>query len=330
MAKAHSVAMASFKILDLLLGDELVGARLRTRRRLYLAGAFAFVAAVRIGLYLWAHESTAFTTDFDQLYHSAVALANGLNPYRSPPPHLKYPFFYPLPAALVAMPFAALPIALARPAFDIAVGWIFAYALWRRAPYALLALFSGAYLFAMRAGQTTPMMVAGSLIPALGFLLTVKANTGLACLIARPSREAIFGGLAVLALTVILVPSWPLDWWAAIQHQSQHIRPPILRPFGWLLLFAAFRWRTPGGRLLLALAVIPQNTLPHELVPLVLIPGNMVEMAVYVVGSWVAVALTAVAMEQATSLSGLVSDVWPVLLLSVYLPALYMVLRNKR
>jgi hypothetical protein len=64
-------------------------------------------------------------------------------------------------------------------------------------------------------------------------------------------------------------------------------------------------------------------------VPLVLIPQNAVEMAIYIVGSWVAVAFTSVGMERATSLSGLVTDVWLVLLLSVYLPALFMVLRNR-
>jgi hypothetical protein len=311
-------------------GDKLVEKPTEPRRRIYLAGALLFVAALRVGLYVLAHETTAFTTDFDLLYHSAVTLADGTNPYRSTPDHLRYPLFYPLPAVLVAMPFTALPIALARPAFDIAVGWIFAYALWRQASYALLALFSGAYIFAMRAGQTTPLVVAASLIPALGFLLTVKPNTGLACWIARPSRPAVIGGVGLLALTLVLLPSWPLDWWAAIQDQSQHIRPPILRPFGWLLLLAAFRWRTSGGQLLLALAIIPQNILPHELVPLVLIPGNAVEMAVYVVGSWVAVALTSGAQEQATSLTGLVAEVWPVLLLSVYVPMLYLVLRRPR
>lgn len=309
-------------------GDKMAEKATRLERRIYLAGALLFVAALRVGLYVLAHESTAFTTDFDLLYHSAVSLTEGMNPYRSTLGNLRYPLFYPLPAVLVAIPFTALPIALARPAFDIAVGWTFAYALWRQAPYALLAVFSGAYIFAMRAGQTTPLVVAASLIPVLGFLLTVKPNTGLACWIARPSRYAAIGGLGLLALTVLLLPSWPLDWWAAIQSQSQHIRPPILRPFGWLLLLAAFRWRTSGGRLLLALAVIPQNSLPHELVPLVLIPGNAVEMAVYVVGSWIAVALTSVGQEHATSLTGLVVEVWPVLLLSVYLPMLYLVLRR--
>jgi hypothetical protein len=300
------------------------------QRYLHLAGAFALVAGIRIWMYVWAQESASFTTDFDQLYHSAVTLLAGGNPYTWVPVHFRYPLFYPLPAVLVAVPFTVLPLPLARPAFDIAVGWVFAYALWRYAPHALLALVSGAYLFAMRAGQTTPLVVAGSLLPVLGFLLTVKTNTGLTCLIARPSRHAIVGGLTLLGISLVLLPSWPGDWWASIHQQSQHIRAPILRPFGWILLFAALRWRTAGGRLLLALALIPQNSLPHELLPLVLIPANAVEMAIYVIGSWIAVAFTSVDMARASSLSGLVNDVWLALLLSVYLPALYMVLRRPR
>lgn len=51
-------------------------------------------------------------------------------------------------------------------------------------------------------------------------------------------------------------------------------------------------------------------------------------MGVFVVGSWIAVAFTSVGQEHATSLPGLVTEVWPVLLLSVYLPALFMVLRR--
>jgi len=305
------------------------GAALRNGQHwLYLLAALLFVAAVRITMYVWAHESVSFTTDFDLLYYSAKTLTHGINPYRSSPPQIRYPLFYPLPAVLLAIPFTALPIQFARPAFDIAVGWIFAYGLWRYAPYALLAILSGAYLFALRAGQTTPLVVAGALVPTLGFLPTIKSNTGLACFIGRPSREALIGGVGVLLVSLVLVPSWPADWWRAIHQQSEHIRPPIVRPFGWLLLLGALRWRTPGGRLLLALAVIPQNTLPHELLPLVLIPTNAVEMAIYVVGSWVAVGFTAVGMQHAPSLSSLIAEVWPALLVSVYLPSLFIVLRQ--
>jgi hypothetical protein len=324
-AVGHSIGT----VLDRILGDGAVEQSHRYRRRFYLAAAVVLVAVVRIGLYFWARESAEFLTDFDQLYKAGVILMDGGNPYRSITAQLRYPLFYPLPAVLVALPFTLLRLELARPAFDIVVGWVFAYALWRNAPYRLLALVSGAYLFAMRAGQTTPIVVAGSLVPALGALLTIKANTGLACFIARPNRRALVGGLGLLTLAVVLLPSWPLDWWAAI-HMQRHIRAPLLRPFGWLLLLAAFRWRTSGGRLLLALALIPQNTLPHELLPLALIPSNAVEMAIYVVGSWVAVAFTSVGMQHAPSLIALITDVWPMLLVFVYLPALYMVLRRPK
>jgi hypothetical protein len=110
-------------------------------------------------------------SDFDLLYHAAEHLLQGENPYPIARQWFPFPLFYPLPAVLLAAPFTLLPIEQARPAFDIMVGSVFAYALWRyRGNYALLALLSGSYLFAMRNGQTNPLMVGASLIPALGFL----------------------------------------------------------------------------------------------------------------------------------------------------------------
>jgi hypothetical protein len=296
----------------------------------WLALGMMYVATTRIALYLWAGESAAFTTDFDLLYYGAASLSKGANPYLTIHEHLSYPLFYPLPAVLLGLPFTVLPIAIARVVWDIVVGWGFAVALWRvRGTYALLALLSGAYLFAMRNGQTTPLLVAASLFPRWGFLLTVKPNTGLALWCARPTRAGVIGGILVLLVSVIILPSWPLDWWAAIHQRSTHIMPPLLRPFGFLLLLAALRWRTPEGRLVLALAVIPQNTLPHELVPLALIPANVVEMAIYATGSWLTLIVTAAGEDRATSLSGLVSDAWPALLVCVYLPMLWLVLRRR-
>src|SRR6185436_9301034 len=116
-----------------------------------------------------------------------------------------------LPAVLLAVPFTAIPLWLARPLFDVLVGWAFVFALWKyRGPYALLALASGAYLFAMAQGQTTPLMVAASLIPALGFLFAVKPNTSGALWIARPSWLPILGVSLFLALSLAVQPTWPL------------------------------------------------------------------------------------------------------------------------
>jgi hypothetical protein len=219
---------------------------------------------------------------------------------------------------LLAVPFTAIPLAPARLIFDVLVGWGFVYALWRyRGTFAILAVLSGAYLFAMLNGQTTPLMLAASLVPALGFLLAVKPNASAALWIARPSRIAVLGVSAFLLLSLLVLPSWPLDWWTALQQDNTDLVPPVLRPFGLVLLLAALRWRSPEGRLLLAIAFIPQNALPYELVLLALIPANLVEMGIYVAGSWIAVAVAA---DQTTAS-------WPATLGAVYLPMLYLVLR---
>lgn len=262
--------------------------------------------------------------DFDPLYSAAAHLVRGENPYL-----LETHWFpYPLPAVLLAVPFTAAPLAVARLIFDILVGWAFVYALWRyRGRYALLALGSGSYLFAMANGQTTPLMVAASLVPALGFLLAVRPNTSAALWIARPSWTAVLGVSAFLAISLVVLPSWPRDWYMALPLDNAALLPPVLRPFGFVLLLAALRWRSPEGRLILAMAVIPQSILPHELVSLALIPANLVQMGIYVAGSWIAVAVAAGPLTlghvgAAWTLTG-----WPATLGAVYLPMLYLVLR---
>jgi hypothetical protein len=292
----------------------------RYRLLFSLVLALAFVVVCRILLYVWMPD---WTSDFDRLYASAAHLVRGENPY--PPGTGSFP--YPLPAVLLAVPFTAIPLNFARPIFDILIGWAFAFALWKyRGSYALLAVVSGAYLFAMASGQTTPLMVAASLVPALGFLLAVKPNTAGALWIARPSWMAIVGVSAFLAVSLVVLPSWPLDWWMAWPLDNTRWVPPILRPFGFVLLLAALRWRTPEARLILAIAFIPQTTLPYELVSLALIPANRLEMGIYVAGSWIAVA-AADRLNLTPDLAEWAAIGWPVTLCAVYLPMLYLVLR---
>jgi hypothetical protein len=290
---------------------------------LFLVLALAFVLGCRFLLYVWMPDRNS---DFDLLYDMAARLVRGENPY----PLGTQSFPYPLPAVLLAVPFTAIPLGLARPIFDVLVGWAFVYALWRYCgPYALLALVSGAYLFAMGKGQTTPLMVAASLIPALGFLLAVKPNISAALWAARPSGVAILGATLFLGLSLVVLPSWPRDWWMALPADNTELVPPILRPFGFVLLLAALRWRSSEGRLLLAIAFIPQSTLPYELVSLALIPVNLLEMGIYVAGSWIAVA-AADQLHVSQSMAEWTATGWPVTLCAVHLPMLYLVLRRKR
>jgi hypothetical protein len=288
-----------------------------------LALALTLVLAGRAGLYAWMPERTS---DFDLLYQMAARLIAGEDPYGLPTSMLPYP----LPAVLLAIPFTLIPLALARPIFDVLVGWAFAYALWRyRGAYALLAVASGAYVFAMLSGQTTPLMVAASLIPALGFLLAVKPNSSAALWMARPSWTAIFGVAAFVALSFVVLPSWPRDWWRALPPDTSALVPPILRPYGFVLLLAALRWRSPEGRLILAIPFIPQTTLPYELVSLALIPATRLEMGIFLAGSWIVVG-AADQLHLGQGMADWMATGWPVTLCAVYLPTLFMVLRRQR
>jgi len=288
---------------------------------LSLVLALAFVLGCRLLLYAWMPDRHS---DFDFLYDAAARLVRGENPYLL----ATQSFPYPLPAVLLAVPFTAISLGLARPIFDVLVGWAFVYALWRyRGPYSLLALLSGAYLFAMGNGQTTPLMVAAILVPALGFLLAVKPNTSASLLIARPSWIAVLGVSLFLVLSLVVLPSWPRDWWMALPLDQSELVPPVLRPFGFVLLLAALRWRLPEGRLIFANAWIPQTTLPYELVSLALIPTNRLEMVIFAAGSWIAVA-AGDRLHLSYSLAGWTVTGSPVTLCAVYLPMLYLVLRR--
>jgi hypothetical protein len=74
-------------------------------------------------------------------------------------------------------------------------------------------------------------------------------------------------------------------------------------------------------------SLVPQTLLPYEFVPLLLIPRNAVEMIIFGVGSWIACAAYGRFIDQ-YELDILIQRVWPVMLLTVYLPMLYLVLRR--
>jgi hypothetical protein len=290
-------------------------------RLLFLLLALALVLVSRLLASAWLPVRTG---DFELLYASAMRLLEGETPYQVGAPWIPYP----LPAVLLAVPFTLLPLGLARPLFDVLVGWALVYALWRyRGLSALLALLSGSYLFALFYGHPAPLMLAAGLIPALGFLLAVRPNTSVALWVARPSWAALAGLAGFVAVSLLVLPTWPRDWWMTLPLEYSAWEPPILRPFGALVLLGALRWRLPEGRLLLATAFLPQTTLPYELIPLALIPAGWGEMVLYVAGTWIAVA-DAAGVLRLPAIGGWPLTGWPVMLFAVYLPMLFLVLRR--
>jgi hypothetical protein len=268
------------------------------------------------------------SNDFDFLWYCARALLAGDDPYTVAHTTSPWPLYYPLPAVLLAVPLALLPLSAARLLWQLLLAGAFTWAMAKRGPYALWALLSGAAIYALLMGQITPLLVAGAVIPVLSWVLPLKPNSGLALFAGYPSRAAAIGGLAVVILSLAVLPRWPLEWLRAVR-DSPHIVAPIQRPFGWVLLLAALRWRRPEARMLLALAVIPQNLLLHETVALALVPASALEMGVYVAGTWFALLYTMwLPMPVAPDIEPLIRALWPVLLAAVYLPALFLVLRR--
>ncbi len=245
----------------------------RLTQRVVPACAFAFVAL----LYASAralHEPT-WPTDFDQLWHAARALVGGNNPYSVVGPDRPFqwdwPLYYPLPAVLLAIPFAWLPVAVARVAFASLSGGVLGWAMGNRAVALWPLAFSASYLIAVSRTQWSPLLLAAAWLPALAFVVTAKPTIGLASLVVHRDRRSLIVAALAVALAIVAsfaaMPDWFSAWRAAIEN-APHIAAPITRPFGFILALAVLKWRRPEARLLLVMACVPHTASLYDLLPL--------------------------------------------------------------
>lgn len=241
--------------------------------RLRVALLFALVtgayAAARV-----AHEPH-WPTDFDQIHFAARAILAGRDPYALVGPGREFPwnwpFYYPLPAALLALPFAPLPIAIARVAFATLAGGVLGWAAGARARYLWPILLSAALLIATSRAQWAPLLLAAAWLPWLGVVVAAKPNVGLASFAAHRDRRQLAIGIAGAACITLaafaIQPSWFVRWREAVS-ESPHVIATVLHPWGWLLLLASLRWRRPEARLFLALVCLPHTPSLYDLLPL--------------------------------------------------------------
>ncbi len=215
--------------------------------------------------------------DFDQVWEGARALRQGLDPYavvgRDSAFPSSYPLYYPLTAVLVAFPFSFLPFQVARLVFAMGGGAVLGYALGRYRPWAWPILLSAPFLYAVTDTQWSPYLTAARLLPPWGWIAAAKPNVGLAILAGARTRTAavllLTGGLALTLASLAIMPRWPLEWVATVE-TAHHFRPLILRTGGVIMLLALLRWRDPDARLLLALTLVPQNSLYYDALPAML------------------------------------------------------------
>jgi len=268
----------------------------------------------------------------DQVWYAARALLAGQDPYQVIGPGradpLPWPFYYPLTAALLGLPLALLPLPLARIAFVGLGGGLVGYVIARHRPQLWPLAFAQPFGNAASTGQWSLFLAASLTLPWLGPVAAAKPNVALALLAGARSRGhvmwLVFGGGALLALSLLWRPDWPWAWVATLT-EAQHFRPLLMRPGGVLMLLALLRWRDPDARLLLGLAVIPQTGIWYEAAP-----------ALFVIRTW-REACVITALTQAAHLAsgwhpaGFTSESWHIgtlTLWSVLLPALVLVLRR--
>ena len=302
-----------------------------SRNRAFVAISIGLLAAAAI--YSSQQPPGVPITDWDEIWVGSRALLQGREPYAVIDSlfrggRFEYPLIYPGTSLVVTAPFALAPHAIALGLWSGVGASGLAWVLTRRGWWGLFGLGSAAYFHAFMLAQWSPLLTGAIAVPWLGFLWAAKPTIGLPLLIGWPSKPALLGGLGLLALSLLILPGWPQAI-AARAHTAPHVLPIILRPGGVLLLLALLRWRLPEARLLAALAVIPQTTVPYEMVPLLLIPRSARQMVLFagltVAAFWLAGHFQPP--QSHTDLPGTIVRHWPYWLLLVYLPALLMVLR---
>ena len=241
-----------------------------------LAAAFAVsVAVVALALsYQWSQATGHGASDFTNAWEGARALVAGENPYEVITPRggypYKYHFLYPLTAAVVALPFAPFPPAVAGALFFALGAGCLAYAVARTGWHRVPAFLSAPFIVASAAMQWSPLIVAAALVPALGFVFAAKPHIGGCAFLWRPTRLAFVGGLAILALSLAIQPTWPLEWLRLILAEPYHKSPLVYWPTAFLLV-ALLRWRSADARLLLILAIVPRYVFFYDELMLFLI-----------------------------------------------------------
>ena len=183
------------------------------------------------------------------------------------------PLYYPLPALLIWIPFSFGSFLVGSAAFVGIGAALFVFAISRAGLHRIWLCGSVGFIMALRFGQWSTWLTAAALLPMLSFLLPAKPNLGLPLVLAKPTRAMVFGSLAILVLSLIVMPRWPLGWYATVTGPfTQTVpHPAPVTTFGGvgaLVLVAILRWRRPEARLLMLMACVPQLPFWADQLPL--------------------------------------------------------------
>ena len=139
-------------------------------------------------------------------------------------------------------------------------------------------------------------------------------------------KVAVFGGAALLAVSLALFPTWPRDWLSQLSG-ARHVVAPITQPGGFLVLLALLRWRRPEARMLVALVCVPQSIYWYDILPLMLIPVTFRESLVLALVSSTGLIFEGFFLDSSNVVT-MFRDFNALVIAVAYLPATLMILRR--
>jgi hypothetical protein len=238
-------------------------------------------------------------------------------------------YLYPLPAAIVTLPFSFISDPLVAASVFAGVStFLFTLGAFLTGRGRLAAIGGVPFLGAASSGQLSILSVAGVMIPGLGFLALLKPNLGLALAAYKPTWSMAFGTVVLITLSMSL-PGWPRDWLEVVRHRTPgNYGSPLMQLGGPLMLLAVMRWRRPEARLLLVMALIPQSLLFYDQLPLILIPKSRNESMLLVIAGFVGYMVSSWLIKPGMTTAQVSQIYGPAIILSLFLPCLAMVLRR--
>ena len=190
---------------------------------------------------------------------------------------------YPLTAGLLALPFVWLQPEVAAGLFYGASSAALAFGLTRYNYRGLLIFLAYPYWAGLITVQWSPIIAASAFFPLLLPVTMAKPQIGLPVFLTRLSVRGLVGCVMLGALSLIVMPSWPIAWIRQTSHY-EHFIPLLILP-GPLLLLALTRYRHRDAILLLLTACMPQRWFFDSFI-LWLIPKSRRELIWTVFFSW--------------------------------------------